>query len=277
MSTVISPSETVRRFAPVRAEGRIRLVFDAPEGRTRARETGEGGGFRARFPQGEGMREAVLINTGGGMTGGDKATFEMAAETGAAVMVTTQSAEKVYRSNGPDTAIVTRLAVAKGAVLHWLPQETILFSGARLTRSLEADVAAGGVLLLSESVTYGRLASGEVLGEGRFLDRWRIRRAGALVFAENLRLDGALGALLDRPALGGGARAAATLLYVAPDAESRLEEARDSLSDAVCEAGASAWNGMLAVRLLSPDPDAVRQARGRFLARFRQAPPSRVW
>ena len=72
-------------------------------------------------------------------------------------------------------------------------------------------------------------------------------------------------------------RAAATLLYVAPDAESRLEEARDSLSDAVCEAGASAWNGMLAVRLLSPDPDAVRQARGRFLARFRQAPPSRVW
>ncbi len=278
MSIAISPSEQTRvRFAPVRAQGRIRLVFDRRDDRTVIRDVGEGGGFRARFPDVEGMLETVLINTGGGMTGGDHATFDITTGDGAATLVTTQSAEKVYRSNGPETEIDVALTLGPDSMLHWLPQETILFSGARLRRRLNVSMDENARLLMGESVVYGRFASGEDLGEGLFTDRWQIRRAGALVFAEALRLDGHLSTLMKRPAVANGARSSATLIYIAKDAESRLEQARQLLSDAPCDAGASAWNGMLVVRLLSGDPSHLRQVKIGFLARFRGEEVSRLW
>jgi len=280
MFTAISPSEAAaaeRRFAPVRADGRIRVGFAVDNGVTSARDVSERGGFRVRMPVVEGMREAVLINTGGGMTGGDRLTVEVAAEQGASAVVTTQSAEKVYRSNGPEATVQVSLAAGPGARLHWLPQETILFSGARLARRLEADVSARSELLLAETIVYGRLASGEAMAQGSLFDRWRIRRDNRLVFAENLRLDGDIGSLLARPALGGGARAATTLLYLAEDAGARLDEARELLSDAACEAGAGVIDGLLVVRLLGADPQALRLALHGFLRGFRGESLPRVW
>ncbi len=237
----------------------------------------EAGGFRARFPHAEGMAETVLINTGGGMTGGDSARFSITAETGAAALVTTQSAEKIYRSNGPDTQIDVDLDLHAASSLDWLPQETILFSGARLRRRLDVVMAGNARLLLAESTVFGRIASGETMGQGLFVDRWHVRRDGALIFAEALRFGEDIGRLLDRPALGGGARATATILYVAPDAESRLEEARQTLSDSACEAAATALNGMLLVRFLGPDATILRQAKIMFLRQFRGEEPPRLW
>src|SRR4029077_13026294 len=101
-------------------------------------------------------------------------------------------AEKIYRSLGPATAVTVRLALARGARLRWLPQETILFDRARLARSIEVDMEEGASLLIAEAIVFGRSAMGETVEDGAIADRWRIRRGGRLVFAESLRLDGAI-------------------------------------------------------------------------------------
>ena len=169
------------------------------------------------------------------------------------------------------------LAAQQGARLEWLPQETILFDRARLKRRYAVDLAPDATFLSFEGLMLGRLAHGDVMGEGHLEDHWRIRRGGALVFADAFRLSGPIGALLERPAVAGGARALATLLYIAPDAEARLEEARVLMESVPCEAGASAWNGILAVRWLAPDIGTLRRAATSFLMAFRKAPLPRVW
>lgn len=278
-TTARSPAEPAP--AANRATGELRARFAAVGGRTGVAQCYEGGGLRLRFPRVQpGLVpgcEAVTINTGGGMVGGDTASLVFDVGGAAAVTVTSQSADKVYRATGATTCVDTSLTLGPGAILEWLPQETILFDRARFHRRLEVDVAAGARLLLVESLVFGRLAMGEVVRTGDLRDRWRIRRGGALVFAEAVRLEGAIGETLDRPALGGGARAVATLLLVAPDAEAQLTAVRAALEGCSAEAGASAWNGMLVVRLLSPSPERVRAAIIRLLASLRGRAAPRVW
>jgi urease accessory protein len=273
------PPRTVPGF--VRAEGLLRARFRREALGTEAAELRESGGFRIRFPRVHGGPDAacetVMINTGGGMTGGDRLTVDLALEEGARVVATTQSAEKVYRSDGPSTQLDVRLTLAAGSELAWLPQEQILFSGARLARRLEIDMAADARLTLAEAFVFGRIAMGETLGEGLLDDRWRIRRGGRLLLAENVRLEGSLHAKLERPAVAAGMRAVATVVHVAPDAEARLDEARQALEEAGSDCGASAWRDMLVLRFAASEPSRLRADLARFLNRFRAAPLPRVW
>jgi urease accessory protein len=153
----------------------------------------------------------------------------------------------------------------------------ILFCGSRWRRKLMADIAADASLTIAESIVFGRVAMNETVDRGFGHDRWRIRRGGKLIFAEDMRLDGNPAGLLAAKASGNGARALATLLHVAPDAKQRLDEARDLLGNASCECGASAWNGMLLIRLLSRDPQALRADLVGFLESFRHVPMPRSW
>ncbi|MEA2841900.1 MAG: urease accessory protein [Methylobacteriaceae bacterium] len=261
----------------VRASGSVRVRFAAHAGRTQAIERAESGGYRVRFPRTRETREAVLINTGGGMAGGDQMRVEIALDAASAAIVTTQAAEKLYRSQGALTEIDIDLALASASRLEWLPQEMILFCGSRWRRKLAADIAADASLTIAESVVFGRLAMDETVDRGFCRDRWRIRRGGNLIFAEDMRLDGNPAGLLAAKASGNGARALATILHVTPDAEQRIDEARDLLANASCECGASAWSGMLLVRLLSRDPQALRADLVRFLEGFRRVPMPRSW
>ncbi|TXN22830.1 urease accessory protein UreD, partial [Methylobacterium sp. WL9] len=187
----------------------------------------ESGPSRLRFPRSHGATpEAILVNTAGGIACGDRFELSVALEAGARLVVSTTAAEKIYRSDGPVSRIDNRLDLAADARFDWLPQETILYDGSRLRRRFEADLAADSSLLVVEIVAFGRAARGERLAEGLFEDIWRIRRDGRLVYADALRLDGAIADRLSRPAIGGGAAACATLLDASPDAESRLDEAR---------------------------------------------------
>jgi urease accessory protein len=277
-----SHSEIVQSAVPlvpdyVRASGGVRVRFGASAGRTQALERTERGGYRVRFPRMAETCEAVLINTGGGMAGGDQMRTEIALDPGADAVVTTQAAEKVYRSQGALTGIEIDLNLAAGTRLAWLPQEMILFSGSRWRRKLTADIAADASLTIAESIIFGRIAMNETVDHGSCHDRWRIRRDGKLIFAEDMRLDGNPAGRLAAKASGNGARALATILHVAPDAEQRIDEARDLLGGASSECGASAWNGMLLIRLLSRDPQALRADLVRFLEGFRSAPMPRSW
>ena len=261
----------------IRARGGVRLVIEPTARGAAPVRVAESGGYRVRFPNAGASCEAVLLNTGGGMAAGDRMSIEVELAAGAQAVVTTQAAEKVYRSEDADTEVTVDLRLAAGSRLEWLPQEQILFDGARFRRTLACEIATGAALTLCESVMFGRTARGETLREGLFRDRWRIRRDGRVVFAEDVKLEGDIEDALSRRALGGGARATATVLHVSLEAESRREPAREALENATSECGVSAWNGMLVARFLSPDPQALRADLVRFLERFRGAPMPRSW
>ncbi len=262
----------------VRAEGGVRVRFGLAGTRTVRLDVAESGGYRARFPSTfNDTCEAVLINTGGGMTGGDRFAARIEIDDGAKAIVTTQAAEKIYRSQGPETLVSTSLKIGAGACLHWLPQEAILFARANLRRTLEADIALDATLIACESVYFGRFAMGEILETASLRDRWRIRRNGRLIFAEDVKLCGLVNLALQRPAIAAGARAMATVLVVATDAASRLDMAREALTGAVSECGATSLDGMLIARFLSPDAAALRADLARFMIHLTGAPLPRSW
>ena len=203
-------------FARNRAIGRIALDVKAIGGKTRRARVYEDGSLRVRFPTSRTERcEAVLVNTAGGMAGGDRFGLELTAGANANLIVTTAAAEKVYRSSGPDTTIDVRLRADEGAAIAWLPQETILFDRARLSRRIDVDLAADASILHGRSRRVRPRRHGRGRAGGRLIDRWRIRRDGRLIFAETMRLDGAIAATLAERAVAAGGSAVATLL-IAP-------------------------------------------------------------
>ena len=153
------------------------------------------------MPQADAL-EAVIVNTGGGMAGGDRFAIDLSLGAGASLIAGTAAAEKIYRSTGPDAEMDVTLDVGEGARLAWLPQETILFDRARLSRRIDVDLAESASLLMAEAVVFGRAAMGEAMEQGFFADRWRVRRGGKLVFADSARLDGAIADKARRPAVG---------------------------------------------------------------------------
>ena len=262
----------------VRTRGGVSISFKAETGRaTRLADLHEWGGFRAKLPRTHGFTEAVLINTGGGLLGGDHAQFSVSIGAGAAAQVTMQSAERVYRSLGPDCRIDLTLSVAEGARLHWLPQETILFNEARLARTITADVAEDAALLMVEATVFGRAAMAETVNAGTLRDVWRISRGGTLVYADTVRIEGGIAGQLARSAIGAGACAMATVLYVAPDAADRIEGARLVLDAKKGRAAVSAWNGMLVGRLLAPSADALKADVAQLAACLSGHALPRVW
>lgn len=267
-----------RALAGVRAEVEVAIAAAARGNRTGLTGLTERGGYRAKFPRplGRGL-EAVIVNSGGGVAGGDRVRLTASADAGAHLTVSTATAERIYRSLGPATTIDVRLTAAAGATLAWLPQPTILFSGARLERRFEVDIATDARLILAETFVFGRVASGEVMGDGAIHDRWRIRRNGRLAFAETTRLDGDLTALLDRAAVAGSARATALIVIAAADAEDLREPLRDALSGCRADHGVSAWNGLLVVRALASGLEAVHDVTRRAVETAMRGGVPRAW
>jgi urease accessory protein len=198
-------------------------------------------------------------------------------DDGARVELTTQSAEKIYRSDGDTAQVRISIDLGKRAVLAWLPQEIILFNGAKFSRRLDVDMEEGAQLTLLEISIFGRSAGGERIDQGSFQDRWFVRRQGRIVFAESVKLEGNVAAKLAQPAVGNGANAIATVLHISPNAERRLGSARKILARATSECGASAWDGMLVARFVSPDAAAVRRDAALLASRFLVDGLPRIW
>jgi urease accessory protein len=265
-------------FAGNRALGRIAVAVAAASGGSRRRRVHEAGALRVRFPNvtGKAALDAVIVNTAGGMTGGDRFDVDVAVGAGARLTVTTAAAEKIYRSLGPDTEIAVKLDVGAGAALAWLPQQTILFDRVRLRRSIDVALAPDADLVLAESTVFGRSAMGETVAQGHFFDRWRVRRGGALVFAESLRLDGAIAQRLAERAVAGGSVAIASVLKL-PGDEMAVAAVRALEKDFTGEVGVSAWNGLAMVRLVAPDGAALHHDLIRVLTALGDVPPPRLW
>lgn len=243
----------------IRARGEVRVRAGIRGGFNCVTHVSESDGYKARLVRRANPPEAVLINTGGGIAAGDHAQFNFAVDEAASLTITTLAAERCYRSGDGDTARISVAAdVGPEATFSWLPQETILFDDARLARSLDIDLAPSARVLLAETVVFGRRAMGEMLSGGMFTDRWRVRRNGRLVFAENVRLDGEAFDVMARPVMAGGAHAALTVVVAAPDAENWLGSARSALEQAPFECAASAWDEKLIVRGLTDNCEQIR-------------------
>jgi urease accessory protein len=267
-------------LAGIRSCGEIRLGFRAATGGA-AIETGyQGGCLKFRLPRHAATEApcAILLNTSGGLTGGDRLSQQIAWGDGSTATVTTQAAEKVYRALDDAAVIETALDVGAGANAEWMPQETILFDRAKLRRDTQVRLDGDSAFLGIEAVVLGRTAMNETVRQGALLDRWRIWRDGRLIYADALRLDGAIDDLMRRPAIGAGARAMAVLIHVSARADSLLERVRDALQGAIGMAAASCWNGMLVIRLLARNGAILRHDMLRALAALRgeRAMP-RVW
>ena len=274
-ATAVTEQDAV--FAGNRAVGRVTLGVALRDGRTHRADVAEAGSLRVRFPNRSGEElEAVLVNTAGGIAGGDRFDVAITAGAGTDLLVTTTSAEKVYRTHGPDAAISVRLDVGSGASVAWLPQETILFDRVGLARTIDVTLAGDARLVLAEAVVFGRAAMGETVARGRLTDRWRVRRGGRLLFAETVRLDGAIADTLARPAAAAGGAALATVL-VAPGDEATSEAVRALAGDFHGEVGVSAWNGIAVARFLAKDGAGLRHDLMRVLTALRGTALPRLW
>jgi urease accessory protein len=263
-------------FQANRARGAVRFDVHVRDGVTRRGVLHESGSLRVRFPspEGEGL-SGVFVNTAGGVAGGDSFEIDIAAGEGARLTLTTAAAEKVYRAPGAAAQLSIALRVAAGAHLSWLPQETILFDRARVQRRFDIELDEAASLLLCEIVVFGRTAMGERMEQGEFVDRWRLRRGGRLVFAETVRLDGNIGAKLARPAVAKGGAAIGTALIV-PGDEALLERIREASGSFAGEVGISAWNGFAMARFCAQDAARLRADMMAVLARTGALLP-RLW
>jgi len=254
-----------------RGDGAAEIGFAYADGRTRLSDLYQRAPCRVLTPREEpgDLSQAVLLTTSGGLADGDRIAVALRVGEGASALVTSQAAEKVYgaRLAAPAT-IRVGLTVDAGAWCEWLPQETILFEGARLDRRTVAEVAPGGRLLACEFVVFGRLAHGERFGTGLLHDGWDLRRAGKLVWRDALRLDGDIAGLIDSPYSFAGAEATAMVLYVADDAPKHLEAARALLDASETRCGATVVGGLLILRWFG-DASGVRRSLAGFLAAFR--------
>ena len=249
--------------APVvhqRARGRAVVSFRAEGTRSRLLDLYQSGCLKLRLPRVRGpVPETVLINTAGGLTGGDRLAVEARAGEGARLAVASQTAERLYRSAGGEARIEVRLIADAGARLAWLPQETIAFEGSALRRSLTIDLAPDARLLAVEPLVLGRAAMGERIERMNYRDDWRVRIGGRLVHAEALALGPDAGAWIARRAGWNGRTAGASALMVAPEAPALVEEARRIVG----ECGAvDAWDGphaRLIARVLAEDGFALRR------------------
>ena len=273
---LITSLATSSVFEANRARGAVRFDVHARDGVTRRGILHESGSLRVRFPSPEddGL-SGVFVNTAGGVAGGDRFDIEISAADAARLTLTTAAAEKVYRAPGAAAQLNISLKAAAGAHLGWLPQETILFDRARVHRRFDIDLDDAASLLLCEIVVFGRTAMGERMEQGEFVDRWRLRRGGRLVFAETIRLDGNIGAKLARSAVAKAGAAIGTALIM-PGDEALVERIREASESFAGEVGISAWNGFAMARFCAQDAARLRADMMAVLARTGAALP-RLW
>jgi urease accessory protein len=262
---------------PQRAEGRGRLVAKALDGRTRLAEFFQEGAAKIRLPDTfDRSMEAVIINTAGGLTGGDRLNWQVVAGPGTRIDVTTQACEKIYKASAGTAEVTTEIRIGADARVDWLPQETILFDRASLFRKLDVDLDESAEFLAVEAILLGRKMMGEAMTSGLFRDRWRIRRSGKLIHAEELRLEGEISRLTAGQAMLSGQVAFATVLYAGPAAEARLPKVRPLLEGHM--GGASQWKDKLVVRLAAADGFALRKILIPIISALRNgAPVPKVW
>ena len=222
------------------------------------------------------MTEAVLLNTAGGITGGDRVDVDLTAEA-SCLMVTTQTAERLYRSSTKPAKVNVKLTAKSAATLHWLPQETIIFDGAELDRTICVDMSGDSSCLLAETLVLGREAMGEEVCRCHFTDNWRLYRDGQLFHAESLRLTDRVAEVIAAPAGGNAARVLSTIFYAGDDAQKMAKTVTPAVENSTAICALSYWENRLVIRLVGSHAPTARLDINTILCVLRGQPMPRVW
>lgn len=261
-----------------RTRGRADIALSWRDGATRLDRLHQSGSAKAFLPRVHGLApEVVFLNTAGGLTGGDKMAFRLDLGPGAQAVATTQTAERAYASSGDTAELDIDLRVGAGGALDWLPQETILFDHARLTRRTTIALQGDARCVLAETVVLGRAAMGERIERLVFQDHRRVTRDGVPVLIEPLMLETNVLTRRTNAAVLGNATAFATIALIAPGAEDALGAVRAVLTDPDVEAGATGWDGKCIIRAMARDGWPLRRLVARALSVLRPGPLPRVW
>jgi urease accessory protein len=253
-----------------RARGCGRIVVSGSEQGTRVTDIFQRAPIRILFPTvgGAPLREAVVINTTGGIAGGDRLECAVTARANASLAVTSQAAEKVYRALDEPAHVVTRLEAHAGARLAWLPQETIVFDSGRISRGMQIELASGSELIALEWLVLGRAARGEEVVAGHIVDSWRVRKDGRLIWADSLRVTGEVIPRLRARALLSDYKAIATLIYFGPSLDRRLEFLRDIVPSLGCDCAATSVGGLIVARFAAKAASDLKTGLRTFLRHF---------
>lgn len=110
-----------------------------------------------------GSAYTLLLNPSGGLVGGDRLSIDMRLSPQAHVIISTPSANRVYRSPSKTLPSVQtiRISVEAGAIVEWVPEHTIPFAGSRFRQAIQISLAAGATVVLWDALASGRVAQGE--------------------------------------------------------------------------------------------------------------------
>ncbi|MEM6307205.1 MAG: urease accessory protein UreD [Pseudomonadota bacterium] len=267
---------TAQPITMQRARGVARLGFAMKNGESRLHDLHQAGCLKLMLPQTHiPTPQAVMINTAGGLTGGDRLNLDVDVGPGAALQLATQPAERIYRSTGDAARVDLRFRVGNGARFDWLAQETILFNHGHVRRSITAKLDTNASLLVVEPIVLGRQAMGEAVQNGLLHDQWRIWQNGRLIFVDATKLSNFTD--LQADAAMGDATALATILLVTPDTAAKRAQILPVLEWDTVTAGASAWDDMLIIRALSHNAQQLRDMIKHTIVTLRGDPLPRVW
>jgi len=217
------------------------------------------------------FREAVIINTAGGVAGGDRLDLEVTALADATITLTSQAAERIYGALDQPARLSTTLTACAAAKLAWCPQETIVFDRARMRRETRVAVSADAELLALEWIVLGRAAHGEAVTGGSVVDSWRVEQDGRLVWADTLRITDDVFPHLRRSALLADVTGVATLVHVGPDLKRRLECLRDWAASLGCLTAATMVGRLIVVRFAAAEASTLRTGLRSILDQFDRA------
>ena len=281
MSAAASPYEPPAATERLqRSSGTLHIAYRDRDGTTALADLRQEGCLKARFPRPTGWTEAVMLNSSGGVAGGDSLTLRLDVGRNAKATFSAQAAERFYGARPSDTpsSVHTTITLAPNSAAEWLPQETILFDRSALTRTLEINMAEDAHFLGVETLIFGRALMGETVHTARLRDTIRLRRAGKLLLHDAIRLEGQVAEILAHRASARGAIAMATIIHATPTAPAHLTALREAWADAPAEDAASTWNNILIGRIVAPDAATLRTTLVAGLAVLRDHRPlPRVW
>lgn len=244
-----------------RSVGVAKIAFKTRDHKTVLDDLYQQGSAKLRFarPEPNRLTEAVLINTSGGMTGGD--TFTVNAKWGenTTAIITTQAAERHYKSLGDVAVIDNQLEVAHNATALWLPQESIMFNGAAYQRNTTINLTKTSSLLAIESSLFGRQAMGETVTSGQVTEKWQIHRDNKLIFADAFGLNNNIAAQLEKPAIAAGNTAISTIIYIGDDLEATRDQINTLIEQQNTIGRATIFNDILLIRLFATTGKNLRQ------------------
>ncbi|UYH51424.1 urease accessory protein UreD [Candidatus Kirkpatrickella diaphorinae] len=232
--------------------------------RTRLDQLRQSGCLKTFFPHSpHPALVCIIVNVSGGIAASDCLESEFSCLDRTHLILSTQGAERYQRVRDGEapSRVTTTCHVGAGAHLEWLPRETLYYDNAHVARNFDVHLSADARFTSVETRVFGRHYTGEHVHRLRLKERMRVYRDGAPLFIDAVISDAISDAVLDRAAIGDGAHVQQSILHVSDEAVHCLDAVRGAIHGlGHVHMAASAWNGLMMIRLLARQLDHALKA-----------------